>query len=110
MPSKTGLDSANRIPWKTWIPSGISYGFVASDDVMRAVSLMLQNAIRETGSAEDFLGHIDTAVFVLVTMPDSCHKTGRIEYMVAWNDLWNISIRSRIVKNLPWIKSAWSLK
>lgn len=46
------------------------YGFVASDDVMRAVSLMLQNAIRETGSPEDFLGHIDTAVFVLVTMPE----------------------------------------
>jgi DNA-binding response OmpR family regulator len=45
------------------------YGFVASDDVMRAVSLMLQNAIRETGTPEDFLGHIDTAVFVLITDP-----------------------------------------
>jgi DNA-binding response OmpR family regulator len=50
------------------------YGFVASDDVMRAVSLMLQNAIRETGSPEDFLGHIDTAVFVLVTMPGLASK------------------------------------
>jgi DNA-binding response OmpR family regulator len=45
------------------------YGFVASDDVMRAVSLMLQNAIRDTGTPEDFIGHIDTAVFVLVTVP-----------------------------------------
>ncbi len=45
------------------------YGFVASDDVMRAVSMMLQNAIRETGAPEDFIGHIDTAVFVLITVP-----------------------------------------
>ena len=50
------------------------YGFVASDDVLRAVSLMLQNAIRETGSPEDFLGHIDTAFFVLVTMPGLASK------------------------------------
>ena len=60
------------------------YGFVASDDVMRAVSLMLQNAIRETGSPEDFLGHIDTAVFVLITMPEVATKLenriyGRLE-------------------------------
>jgi DNA-binding response OmpR family regulator len=45
------------------------YGFVASDDVMRSVSVMLQNAIRDTGTLEDFIGHIDTAVFVLVTVP-----------------------------------------
>ena len=45
------------------------YGFVASDDVMRAVSVMLQNAIRDTGTPEDFIGHLDTAVFVLVTVP-----------------------------------------
>jgi DNA-binding response OmpR family regulator len=42
------------------------YGFVASDDVMRAVSLMLQNAMREAGSTNDFLGHISATDFVLV--------------------------------------------
>jgi DNA-binding response OmpR family regulator len=46
------------------------YGFVATDDVMRAVSLMLQNAVRDNGSPGDFLGHIDSAVFVLVTVPE----------------------------------------
>jgi len=43
------------------------YGFGASDDVLRAVSLMLQNAIRENGSPEDFFGHLDPVNFVLVT-------------------------------------------
>ncbi|MFO7586138.1 MAG: response regulator [Anaerolineales bacterium] len=42
------------------------YGFVASDDVMRAVSLMLQNAMRETGSEDGFLGHLSATDFVLV--------------------------------------------
>jgi DNA-binding response OmpR family regulator len=60
------------------------YGFVATDDVMRAVSLMLQNAVRDTGSPGDFLGHIDSAVFVLVTVPEMASKLenricGRLE-------------------------------
>jgi DNA-binding response OmpR family regulator len=42
------------------------YGFVASDDVMRAVSMMLQNALRDTGNSTDFLGHISATEFVLV--------------------------------------------
>jgi DNA-binding response OmpR family regulator len=60
------------------------YGFVASDDVMRAVSMMLQNAMRENGGPDDFLGHIDTAVFVLITEPEVAAKlekriSGRLE-------------------------------
>jgi len=46
------------------------YGFVASDDVLRAVSLMIHNAAREIGSSQDFLGHITPTKFVLVTKPD----------------------------------------
>ncbi len=42
------------------------YGFVASDDVMRAVSLMIQNSIRELASPDSFLGHISPTDFVLV--------------------------------------------
>lgn len=45
------------------------YGFVASDDVMRAVSLMLQNAMREAGAGEDFLGHLSATDFVLILDP-----------------------------------------
>ena len=46
-----------------------SYGFVASDDVLRAVSLMIQNTLKEDGTAEDFLGHISPTDFVVVVPP-----------------------------------------
>jgi len=45
------------------------YGFVASDDVMRAVSLMIHNAVREAGSPENFLGHLAPTEFLLMTEP-----------------------------------------
>lgn len=42
------------------------YGFVASDDVLRAVSLMLQGALRETGQPGDFVGHLTPTDFVML--------------------------------------------
>ena len=48
-----------------------AYGFVASDDVLRAISLMVHNTMKETGSTDDFLGHISPTDFVVVTSPDS---------------------------------------
>lgn len=44
-----------------------AYGFVAADDVLRAISLMLTNALREAGSPEDFLGHLSATDFVIIT-------------------------------------------
>jgi DNA-binding response OmpR family regulator len=46
-----------------------NYGFVASDDVMRAVSLMIQNAMREAGTSENFLGHLNPSEFLLIAEP-----------------------------------------
>ncbi|MBC8335766.1 MAG: response regulator [Anaerolineales bacterium] len=46
------------------------YGFVASDDVLRAVSLMIHTAIQEVGSAEGFLGHLSATDFIIVIPPD----------------------------------------
>lgn len=43
------------------------YGFVASDDVLRAVSLMMNNAIRELGNESDFIGHLAPYEFIIVT-------------------------------------------
>ncbi len=43
------------------------YGFIASDDVLRAVSLMMNNAVREVGSEEDFIGHLAPHDFVILT-------------------------------------------
>jgi DNA-binding response OmpR family regulator len=46
-----------------------AYGFVASDDVLRAISLMIHNTMKETGSTEDFLGHISPTDFAVVVAP-----------------------------------------
>ena len=47
-----------------------AYGFVASDDVLRAISLMIHNTMKESGAGEDFLGHISPTDFVVVMSPD----------------------------------------
>lgn len=47
------------------------YGFVASDDVLRAVSLMVHNAVRNIGNASDFVGHLSATDFVVVTQLDT---------------------------------------
>ncbi len=46
-----------------------AYGFVASDDVLRAVSLMIKNAVREQGNPGDFVGHLGDTNFAIVTTP-----------------------------------------
>lgn len=43
------------------------YGFVAADDVLRAVTLMIRNAIREHGTETDFIGHIGAEDFIVIT-------------------------------------------
>ena len=45
------------------------YGFVASDDVLRAVSLMVLNAMREVGNTEGFLGHLTPTEFIISVAP-----------------------------------------
>jgi DNA-binding response OmpR family regulator len=47
------------------------YGFVASDDVLRAVSLMINNAVREVGNETDFIGHLAPHDFIIIT--DEAH-------------------------------------
>lgn len=43
------------------------YGFVAADDVSRAVTLMITNAVKESGSENTFVGHTDAGDFIIVT-------------------------------------------
>ena len=43
-----------------------TYGFVASDDVLRAFSVMIQNTMDEVGAKSDFLGHLGPSEFALV--------------------------------------------
>jgi DNA-binding response OmpR family regulator len=46
-----------------------AYGFVASDDVLKAISLMIHNAVREIGNPNDFVGQLSPTSFLLVTSP-----------------------------------------
>ncbi len=46
------------------------YGFVASDDVLRAVGLMMINAVREVGHEGDVIGHLAPNDFVIITDED----------------------------------------
>lgn len=52
------------------------YGFVAADDVTRAVSLMIANAMQEgrDGGQDEFVGHTDAFDFVVLTDKDRCQK------------------------------------
>lgn len=45
------------------------YGFVASDDLLRAVSLMIRDAVRDLCEPEDFFGHLTPSDFLVITIP-----------------------------------------
>ncbi len=47
------------------------FGFIAADDVLRATSLMIQNAVDEAGRLDDFLGHLEGEAFIIVTTPSN---------------------------------------
>ncbi|MCX7682151.1 MAG: response regulator [Anaerolineae bacterium] len=46
-----------------------TYGFVARDDVVRAVGLMLSHIASESGDPEAFVGHLDDANFFVILDP-----------------------------------------
>lgn len=46
------------------------YGFIAADDVLRAITLMLQNAVRDMGNHDDFIGHLSATDFLIISTPD----------------------------------------
>ena len=66
-----------------------AYGFVASDDVLRAVGLMIHNAMRGLGGANDFIGQLGTTEFLLITHPSN---------LLALND----RIRTRLEQSLDY--------
>jgi DNA-binding response OmpR family regulator len=50
------------------------YGFVAADDVLRAVTLMVRNAVREHGKADDYVGHLGQEDFLIITHADNVDR------------------------------------
>jgi len=51
-----------------------AYGFVAGDDVLRAVGLIISNVIEEAGTLDDFVGHMGVADFLLITVPSKLQE------------------------------------
>ena len=45
------------------------YGFLAADEMLRALTLMVKNAVHEYGGEEDFVGHLGDEEFVIITTP-----------------------------------------
>lgn len=45
-------------------------GFVASDELLRAATLMIRNAVREFGNEDDFIGHYSPETFALISTVD----------------------------------------
>ncbi len=50
------------------------FGFVAADDVSRAVTLMISNAVKEAGGDDDFIGQTDSGDFVVLTAPNRAER------------------------------------
>jgi DNA-binding response OmpR family regulator len=72
------------------------YGFVAADDVLRAVTLMVRNAVREHGGEDDFIGHMGTEDFVIVTTADKVGKIReRIENRISQSREYFYPLRDR---------------
>ena len=47
------------------------YGFVAADDLLRAVSIMMVDALREFATQDDFIGHLSDANFIIIASPEA---------------------------------------
>jgi len=45
------------------------YGFVATDDLLRAVAIILRDCLRESGARDEFLGHLTPNDFILICQP-----------------------------------------
>ena len=56
---------------------GDVYGFVARDDVIRAVALMLNHVVSESHDPDAFVGHLDDTNFFVVVAPDEVEQVNR---------------------------------
>lgn len=73
------------------------YGFVAADDVLRAITLMVRNAVREYGKEDDFVGHLTQESFVILTNSDAAEDIqDRIERRISQSRQFFFPLRDRV--------------
>jgi DNA-binding response OmpR family regulator len=89
------------------------YGFVAADDVLRAVTLMVRNAVTKHGSESDFIGHIEAETFLIITTPSVLEDIQElIERRISQSREYFYPLRDReraqqaMKENLLYVKSA----
>ncbi len=78
------------------------YGFIASDDVIKAVGVMLNNSVRDEGSLNDFIGMLSSTQFLILTQP--VHLTsliGRVKTRLAQGLEMFYPIKDRDRTDLP---------
>jgi DNA-binding response OmpR family regulator len=51
-----------------------AYGFVARDDVLRAIALMVRHVAEEEGGKDTFVGQLDDALFLAITGPEQARR------------------------------------
>ena len=54
-----------------------NYGFVAGDEVIRYIALLMNECVSELGTSDDFIGHAGNSIFTLITFTDeprNCHS------------------------------------
>ena len=68
-----------------------------TDDVLRAVTLMIRNAVREYGDEDDFVGHLGAERFAIVTNPDAVEDIQeRIERRISQSREYFFPLRDRV--------------
>jgi GGDEF domain-containing protein len=75
------------------------YGFVAADDVLRAVGLILKDILEQSrsGEAKDFLGHLTTDDFVIITSAErTADLRDRIDARLARSMEYFYSLKDRL--------------
>jgi len=52
------------------------YGFLAGDDALKTVAMMLADVVNQYGTENDFIGHIGGSDFLLTTTPEQVRQIG----------------------------------
>jgi len=91
-----------------------AYGFVASDDVLRALCLMMRSILNDAGSSNDFLGQLNPTTFIIITSPSNIqslierfrgHLEQSLDYFYPVKDREQGTIPARFLIEYTWIES-----
>lgn len=73
-----------------------AYGFVAADDVLRFVAMVLGEAVNDLGTPEDFVGHVGADDFLVITWGEKAREmASRMEQQFAEHVATFYSFRDR---------------